>query len=316
MAGQYRYANQACRGGLVLVVAIGGGVAWWLAHRHKAVAELVLYGNVDLRQVELAFNGSERVAQVLAVEGDRVTRGQVLARLDTARLGPGAAQAAAAVAAQQQAVDKLHNGSRPEEIDQAKANVAAAAADAADARVKYERLQVLAQSSNGRALSRQDLDDAKLAADAADARLAVNQQALRLEQIGPRKEDIAQAEAQLKADRAQLALLQSQLGDAVLTAPLNGTVRSRLMEPGEMASPQKPAFSLAITDPKWVRAYVSETDLGDVHPGMKASVTADAFPHRAFPGGSASFHRWPSSPRKRCRRPICGPASSMRSASS
>jgi len=56
------------------------------------------------------------------------------------------------------------------------------------------------------------------------------------------------------------------------------------MEPGEMASPQRPVFSLAITDPKWVRAYVSEAQLGAVHPGMKASVTADAFVGRTFPG--------------------------------
>jgi HlyD family secretion protein len=172
--------------------------------------------------------------------------------------------------AQAQAVDKLHHGSRPEEIDQATANLAAAAADAADASAKYDRLKVLAQASGGRALSRQDLDDARMASDAAAARLVVNQQALRLERIGPRREDIAQAEA--------------QLGDAVLVAPMNATVRSRLMEPGEMASPQRPVFALAITDPKWVRAYVSEVQLGDVHPGMKATVTADAFPGRSFAG--------------------------------
>jgi HlyD family secretion protein len=57
-----------------------------------------------------------------------------------------------------------------------------------------------------------------------------------------------------------------------------------LVEPGEIVTPQKPAFSLAITDPKWVRAYVTEADLGQVHPGMKATVTADAFPKRAFDG--------------------------------
>ena len=70
----------------------------------------------------------------------------------------------------------------------------------------------------------------------------------------------------------------------MLTAPLDATVRSRLIEPGEMASPQKPAFSLAITDPKWVRAYVTETDLGKVRPGMKAAITVDAFAGRRFPG--------------------------------
>ena len=51
-----------------------------------------------------------------------------------------------------------------------------------------------------------------------------------------------------------------------------------------MASPQKSAFTLAITDPKWVRAYVAETDLGAVHEGMHAAVTVDGFPGRSFPG--------------------------------
>lgn len=269
--------------GAVVIAALAGAVLW-LLHPRKTANELVLYGNIDLRQVELAFNGSERVAEVLATEGDRVSRGQVLARLDTSRLGPEAAQAAAQVAAQEQALDRLRNGSRPEEIDQAKANLAAAQADAADAAAKAARAQALFKSSGGKALSRQDLDDAKSASDAAAARVAAGQQTLRLAVIGPRKEDIAQAQAQLKAARAQSALLQSELADAVLKAPSNATVRSRLMEPGEMASPQKPAFSLAITDPKWARAYVSETDLGKVHPGMKATITADAFPHRTFDG--------------------------------
>jgi HlyD family secretion protein len=74
------------------------------------------------------------------------------------------------------------------------------------------------------------------------------------------------------------------LGDATLVAPMNAVVRSRLVEPGDMASPQRPALSLAITDPKWVRAYVTETELGQVHPGMKAGVTVDAFAKRSFPG--------------------------------
>jgi HlyD family secretion protein len=269
---------------LIISVAVVGGVAWWFTHQHKPATEIVLYGNVDLRQVELAFNGSERVEAVLASEGDRVAKGQVLARLDTSRLVPEVAQAAAQAAAQEQVVEKLRRGNRPEEIDQARANLASAAADAQDARTKYDRLAALARSSSGRALSRQDLDDAKSAAEMAAAKLAVNQEALRLELIGPRREDIGQAEAQLQGYRAQLALLQSELGDAVLAAPMAATVRSRLVEPGDMAAPQKPAFSLAITDPKWVRAYVTETDLGHVRPGMPASVDVDSFPNRSFSG--------------------------------
>ena len=112
----------------------------------------------------------------------------------------------------------------------------------------------------------------------------MNQRALDLAVIGPRQEDILQAEAQLKANEAQWNFLRQQLADAQLMAPSDAVVRSRLMEPGEMASPQKPVFSLAITDPKWVRAYVSEPDLGKVHSGMAASVVVDSFPNRRFEG--------------------------------
>jgi len=265
------------------VVALGAVVALslWLVLQPKPATEITLYGNVDLREVELPFNDSERVEAVLVSEGDRVVRGQVLARLDTGRLAAQAGQAAAQVAAQQQAVDKLHAGARPEEIAQARANVAQTQADVDATRTNYDRAMTLSQSAAG---SRQDLDNARQAAASATARLEVNQQALRLQLIGPRREDIAQAEALLDGYRAQYALIQLELADAQLIAPMNGVVRSRLVEPGEIVTPQKAAFSLAITDPKWVRAYVTETDLGHVHPGMKAVVTADAFPNRDFDG--------------------------------
>jgi HlyD family secretion protein len=270
-------------GGIVLVIVIVAAL-WWFMGRHRDRTELTLYGNVDLRQVELPFNGSERIAAVLVQEGDRVKQGQLLAQLETSRLAPQVAKAEADVAAQQQAVDRLHHGNRPEEIAQAHANVDAAAADAANARAQYNRLRSLSDSSSGRAVSRQDMDAAKAALDTAEARLAVNQKALVLQLAGARKEDVAQGEAELRADQAQLALLQQQLKDADLLAPLNAVVRSRIVEPGEIASPQKSAFTLAITDPKWIRAYVDEPNLGSVHEGMSAAVTVDAFNDRRFPG--------------------------------
>jgi hypothetical protein len=98
------------------------------------------------------------------------------------------------------------------------------------------------------------------------------------------KEDVAQGEAQLRADQAQLALLQQQLKDADLLAPLDAVVRSRIVEPGEIASPQKAAFTLAITDPKWVRAYVGEPTWARCAKACKATVTVDAFQGRSFPG--------------------------------
>ncbi len=267
---------------IVLLVATGAaGLAWWTTHSTSPPRDLTLYGNVDLRQVSLAFYGNERIAAVLVQEGDRVHKGQKLAKLDTSRLQPQVDQAEAQVAAQRAVVERLHNGSRPEEIAQARANLEQAEADAANAQRQFIRKRDLLNKAAG---SQQDFDSAKAALDMANARVQLNQKALDLVIAGPRQEDIAQAEAQLRANEAQLAYLHRQLADATLVAPSDAVVRSRLLEPGEMASPQKAVFSLAITDPKWVRAYVSEPDLGKVRPGAKASVTVDSFPDRTFNG--------------------------------
>ena len=268
---------------VVLVVAVGG-LIWWLTQRDEEAKELVLHGNVDLRQVELAFNNSERIAAVMAQEGDHVRRGQVLARLDTSRLEPQLAQVEAQAAAQKQVVRRLRTGSRPEEIAQARANVESARADAANARAQYERWQSAAAISGGRAVRQQDVDNAKTALQVAEAKLVVSQRALDLAVAGPRQEEIAENEARFRANEAQAALLRQQLADSQLIAPMDAVVRTRVMEPGEMASPQKPVFSLAIIDPKWVRVYVSEPELGKVHPGMAAQVAVDSFPKRRFEG--------------------------------
>jgi HlyD family secretion protein len=255
-----------------------------LRRPEKPPEHLVLYGNVDLRQIELAFNNNERIAAVLVQEGDKVRKGQVLARLDTSRLRPQEAEMEGTLAAQQAVVLRLHNGSRAEEIAQAQANVALAKADLLNAEEQWRRVTALSKRTTGLAVSRQDVDNAKAALDMAQAKLAVAEKSRDLTVAGPRKEDIAQGEAQLRANEARLQLLRRELADADLIAPADTVVRSRLLEPGEMASPQRPVFDLAISDPKWVRAYLSETDLGKVHPGTEAIVTADGFPGRSFQG--------------------------------
>src|ERR1019366_3886610 len=260
-------------------------LTWWFTRPAAAPTELVLYGNVDLRQVQLAFNNSERIAEVNAKEGDRVRKGEPLARLDTSRLEPMVAQAEAQLAAQQEVFKRLYAGSRPEEKAQARANVASAEADAANARRQYERLKKLgavrlSDQSEVRAVSQEDVDNSMAALAVAEAKLVVQQKALDLALLGPRREEVDEAEHRFKGNKAQLDFLKQQLIDAKLLAPVDAVVRTRLMEPGEMATPQKPVFSLAIISPKWVRAYVSEPDLGKIHNGMKAYAKIDSFPDR------------------------------------
>jgi HlyD family secretion protein len=270
---------------LLLVVAAAVGIYAWRGSRARvADGELVLFGNVDLRQVLLAFQNEERIAEVLVQEGDRVTPGQVLARVDASRLQPRVSEAEAQTQAQRHAVERLHNGSRPEEIAQARANVASSRADAANTRRQLERLKAASEGSRGAAVSDQDLANGQAAVEVADARLQVAEKTLELAVAGPRKEDVQEAEAKLAGEEADLALLRRTLVDAELRAPSLGIVRSRLLEPGEMASPQRPVLSIAIVDPKWVRAYVSEPDLGRVRAGARASVRVDGFPGKDFEG--------------------------------
>lgn len=260
--------------GLVVLVALG---AWWWAH-DRGDDELVLYGNVDVRQVSLAFNTSERVAEMRAQEGDQVRQGEVLAVLDTSTLALRIAQAQAQLEAQDSALRRLEAGNRPEEIAQARANLAAAEAGALEARDQLQRLRTVSSATSGRAVSRQELDAATAALEVAQARALEARKQQELAVAGPRSEDIAQARAQRDAASAALALMRQQLADAELKAPVDAVVRSRLLEPGDMASPQRPAYALAITQPKWVRAYVAESDLARVRPGQAARVAVDGVP--------------------------------------
>src|SRR5690606_3611442 len=144
------------------------------------------------------------------------------------------AKAEAEVAAQREVVERLRSGSRPEEIKQAKASLRSAQADAKNARRQYSRFKLLYDESSGGAVRRQAVDNAQAALEVAEARVEVNQATLDLAVAGPRKEEIAEAEARLRAGEAQLALLKQELKDSRLLSPVSGIVRSRIMEPGEM----------------------------------------------------------------------------------
>jgi len=264
---------------LVLLLAAAVGAGLWIKQRDDArqADRLVLHGNVDIRQVELAFIASGRIDRLMVAEGDRVRKGQLLAVIDTERLSEQVAQAEAQVASQSQVVARLEAGSRPEEIRKAQADVQAARVDAANALARYRRQEELVAQHF---VAQQQLDDARFALDAARARLKAAEEALRLVELGPREEDIAAARATLKAFEAAAAVARRDLRDGSLVAPSDGVIENRVLEVGDMASPQKPVFTLALTSPVWIRAYVSEPDLGKLRLGARAEVTTDSYPDR------------------------------------
>lgn len=268
----------------LIAVLVVGGLFWWPDRDADPASPLTLYGNVDIRQVALAFDGNGRVAELRAEEGERVKAGAVLAVLDTRTLALQAEQARFQIDAQRQSLLRLRNGSRPQEIAQARSRVAAAQAESAHAAQDLARLERIVATTQGRAVSAQDVDRARSALQVARARSEEQREALRLAELGPRAEDIAGAEAQLKASQAQLALLEHEIGLGELRAPTDGVVRSRLLEPGDMATPQRPVFALALIRPKWVRVHVGEADLGRIRPGMAARVITDSDPDRPIEG--------------------------------
>jgi HlyD family secretion protein len=267
---------------IVLAAAIAGGIWWYAGSRNRGDEnQLRLYGNVDIREVDLTFNNSEHIATLLVQEGDRVHEGQLLATLHRDRILAEVAAAEARVAAQKAVVARLEAGSRPEEIVQARASVAAARAKLIDAQVTLERTQRLYSEQ---AASKQALDDAQAGQDTARADLKVAEEALALAIQGPRSEDIEEARALLKAEQAQLALAQEVLKDTELYAPAEGIIRNRILEPGDLATTRTPVYTLALTNPVWVRAYLPETMLGRVSPGMSADVSTDSYPAKSYRG--------------------------------
>ena len=268
----------------VAAVVIGGGLwAWHSRQPADGSNQLTLFGNVDIRQVSLAFNANDRIAELRVREGDKVRAGDVLGVLDLRTPKLRLAQSEAQIGVQSQALMRLKSGSRPEEIAQARANVVAAEAEAELATRQVVRLRAASDATTGKAVSRQDLDSAVAHQQVAMAQAEGARKSAQLVIAGPRKEDIGQAEQLLANARAEQALIQRQLDEAELRAPIDAVVRARLLEPGDMASPQKPVYTLAITQPKWVRAYVAEPQLGRIHTGMAASVSTDSQPDRSIP---------------------------------
>ena len=268
-------------------IVVGIGVLALVAYglfRSRSDEAQVFHGNVDIRQIELPFAESERIAEVLVQEGDVVKAGQVLARLSTERLLAQRNQARAEMLVQEQIALRVANGSRPEEVAQARASVEAAQAEAENAKSLLQRAREIAEASKGRAVSEQDLEAAVAAVRTSDAKVQVQRKALELALAGARTEEVAQAHAQVEAARAGLELLDRRLNDAELRAPTDAIVRNRLMEPGEFASPQRPVLSLAVMSPKWIRAYIPETSLGRLRVGDSATVSIDSRPDQPYTG--------------------------------
>ena len=248
---------------LALCVAAGLGYVY-VSDRNAAGDSLKIYGSVDMRTVDLAFEESGRIGQVLVEEGDTVKTGDVLAKLDDERYAIALDNARATLEVRQKELDLLLAGSRVEEIDAARATYKANAASAALAQRICKREQKL-----GRATTEQMVDQACSQARVSQAQALASKKNLDLLLAGTRIEQIDVA-------RANVALAKTGLDDAAralrnceLKAPSDGIVRSRLKEKGDMVSAASPVY---------------EVNLGKIAVGQKVKVFSDSYPQEPFEG--------------------------------
>jgi HlyD family secretion protein len=240
---------------------------------------LKLYGNVDIRQVDLAFRVPGRIATMAFDEGAKVPPGAALAKLDARTLTDAIAVADAQIEQADAELAKRRNGNRPQDISQARATLTERQAALVKARNDYQRRQSLLGSG---AVSQALADASRAEFEQARARVQQAEAALSLQSAGSRIEDVRAAAAQRRSAMASREQRLTDLADATLVAPEGGTVLTRAREPGAIVQGGETVFTLTIDRPMRLRAYIAEPDLGRVSPGMAVAVTTD--------GNSKTYH--------------------------
>ena len=234
-----------------------------------------LYGNVEIRQVLLGFRVSGRVEAVYREEGERVASGDLLAILDPVPYRIKRSEAQGAMLQAKATLEKLHRGFRTEEVQEAAAQRDRVRASLDLAEKDYSRISNLFAK---KAIARSDLDRASSQRNALRAELAAAENALALVREGYRKEDIEAAEAAYEAASARFAAAENALSDTELRSPAEGTILTRVTEPGTVVGAGQVVYALALERPVQVRAYIPEPQLGRVRVGMPARIFTDSSP--------------------------------------
>jgi multidrug resistance efflux pump len=290
-------------------------------------------GTVETREIQIGSKIGGRVTAVGVEEGQTVSAGAMLVRFECDELKAQRAQAQAALEqaqadlakmrrgnrpeeieqaeatarAQQAAFESAQNGPRKQEIDQAQADYAAAASDASNAEIFYQRMAKLIATDT---ISKQQFDDArnrrdavKQRAEAARQRLALLQAGTRVEDLnaakaryreaqaaallarkGFRREDVEAARGRVAAAQGRVDELDARLREAELTAPSNAVVEVVSVRPGDLVPAGRIVVTMLESSQLWVKVYAPETDLAHVRVGQRATVRVDSFGGRAFEG--------------------------------
>lgn len=268
---------------LVLGAAVAALVTVVVVRRNHTAngGELRLTGTIETTTVAVSFKVPGRLKERLVDEGQQVKAGQIVARLEDDELKDERTVRSADQQAAQSALADLKAGSRLEEIAASGATLARLKAEAERAAQDATRAEALFKKE---VIPRKELDAARAAKDATAAAVREGDERLKLVKVGPRPDAVKQAQARLEGATAARSLADTRLSQAVLAAPISGTVMAKHAEPGELLAAGSPVITVAKMDEVWVRAYLPETQLGKIKLGQRATVTSDTWKGRAYQG--------------------------------
>lgn len=242
---------------------------------------LAVSGNVEATEVNIGFKSSGRLVELLSQEGQKIRKGDKLAVLDSAEVQNHVLQNRAVLSEAMIRLEELKAGSRPQELEQASANVRHAEAELIKAKKDFERADSLYKKE---VVSAQQMDAAKKAYDIAVSQHQKSIEALSLVKEGPRKETIKAAEQRVRQAEAALMVSAERLKDTAIYAPVAGVVLRKNAEAGETVSQGMPVYTIGDLESPWIKVYVKEDKLGLVKLGQKAEVKVDSYKDKAYEG--------------------------------
>ncbi len=240
-------------------------------------------------KIQVASKVVGKVAWIGVEKGDKVREGQVIVRLENDEYRAQLKQATGNLAALEARLLELNNGSRPEEIQVASANLNSAQAELVNAKINLDRMQKLVDEKVG---ARQQLDDAKAQYDSRLARVASLERTLELVRIGPRKEIAQQVQGQIMQAKGQVDFYQTQLNNTVIKAPTTGTILERIVEKGEFVTTgfvgdrgaKGFVVSMADLTDLQVELDINQADFARLDRRQKGVLTTDAYPDKKYDG--------------------------------
>ncbi|MFT3698172.1 MAG: HlyD family efflux transporter periplasmic adaptor subunit [Kofleriaceae bacterium] len=277
--------------GIPVIVGIGWAA---LGAKHDAVASgavdvsrpttIVAPGRVEPFRdpVQLAFETGGRIVAIEVDEGDVVKAGQVVARLDDRMAKARVSGAEAALAQAKARYDLARRGPRREDLDAAKADAAAATAEADHRSLEQARSEKLGAAG---AIASASVDTDLAAARVSTATAAAASARYASLARGTRAEQIAEAAASVEAATADLEAAKVALDQTLLKAPADGVVLRRLVEVGTLVGTLTPLPVVSVADlgKLEIRAEIDEADVAAIQMGKTAFATADAFGDKQFP---------------------------------